>query len=162
MKYMISEPHLTISPKCCLFFWTSRLCGVACLVQFLCSMALFLELLHALNGKIWVNMAEPWTSVILSPWKIKTCPWKVLEFWFDKAVWTLSMLLSCKPRPSTCVGLSVAMRMVGWLYNKVYMYLTLNRFSVLLMAKRYVQLSRCIWEMQMNVWYSVTSMRSLC
>ena len=41
------------------------------------------------NGKIWVNVAEPWTSVIFSHWKIKTCPWKVLEFWFDKAVRTL-------------------------------------------------------------------------
>ena len=30
------------------------------------------------NGKIWVNMAEPWTSVIFSPWKIKNCPWKVI------------------------------------------------------------------------------------
>ena len=28
------------------------------------------------------NMAEP-TSVIFSPRKIKHCPWKVLEFWFD-------------------------------------------------------------------------------
>ena len=28
-------------------------------------------------------------KVFFSPWKIKKCPWKVLEFWFDKAVRTL-------------------------------------------------------------------------
>ena len=61
-------------------FWTSRLCGVACLVQLLWSMSLFLELLCVLSitgkyGLIW-----------LSHWN---CPWKDLEFWFDKAVRTL-------------------------------------------------------------------------
>ena len=45
MKY-ISEPHLTILPKCCLVFKTSRLCGV---VQFWWSMSLFLELLRDVN-----------------------------------------------------------------------------------------------------------------
>ena len=39
------------------------------------------------NGQmcIQLNMAEP-TSVIFCPWKIKSHPWKVLEFWFDKDV----------------------------------------------------------------------------
>ena len=88
----ISEPHLTISPEYCFDF--ARLRGVACLVKFLLSMSLFLELLHTralYNGKnIWVKMAETWTSVIFSPWKIKTCTWKVLEVWFDKVVRTLN------------------------------------------------------------------------
>ena len=45
------------------------------------------------NGQmhIQLNMAEP-SSVIFSPWKIKKCPWKVLEFWFDKAVRTQHLI----------------------------------------------------------------------
>ena len=44
-------------------FWTSRLCGVACLVQFLWSMSLFLELLCLLcimgkYGLIWPSLEK--------------------------------------------------------------------------------------------------------
>ena len=39
-----------------------------------------------------LNIAEPWTSVIFSPWKIKNCPWKDLEFDLIKcAVQTLTL-----------------------------------------------------------------------
>ena len=65
-------------PRECLLscFQTSKLCGVASLVQFLRFSPAATCVLY--NGQMCIqpNMAEP-TSVIFSPWKIKNCPWKV-------------------------------------------------------------------------------------
>ena len=92
-------------------FWTSRLCEVpsaVCVEHVAVSWAVMCALS---NRKIWIHMAEPWTSVIFSPWKIKNCSWKVLEFWFDKAVWTLwKYWTSCTVKEWSVAGWSVGGR----------------------------------------------------